>query len=441
MKQLEANTWELQPLTPDLIYHFLEEGLGEEEGKDTYNKLGQIIREICSNPLLLNMLLTVRQKTSKVPMSRGGLYDQFIDLLLKWGTDGSTIKQNQKKLSELIGEKLTFTKYSSIVDSVLSELATLMETTAIRWGEAYESFKNTLTYAKQPSDAAFLLLNDLISRGILKSDGGRVSFFHHTFQEYFLAIKMKDYSVTTLIPDGGVQGSMREVIVFLSSIMDNPNKLLSRAMQFDSFLAYDIMQAAQSNITERVQLQLARKFWKKTIEQGKWVGENKRSASAFNAIATNLKQSPEQLARKIQKYSSENEFLTQLLEFYQELGNISLQKEVSIKLGKISSSSLPEKLPKNTLFRLGINATHERNYQKAIELYSAYIKRYPYEASAAYGNRANAYERLGQSDQAFNDYTMSLKLNPASAVTRTNFADFFRKISKLTKLSSNLKKH
>ncbi len=433
LKNLENHTWELQPLTSDLIYHFLVKGLGDEEGEKTYKNLGPAIRQICSNPLLLNMVLTVRLKTGEVPMGRGGLYHQFIDMLLDWGVDrNETIAQNMKILSEL---DLKTETYNNIARQVLVDLAEVMTTTAIEWQDARDAIVFSLIQSiTSPQHKAKLLLDNFVKQGILKEQRGRVSFFHHTFQEYFQAFKMKNIPISELIPEGGVQGAKREAIIFLAAIIESPNALIERALHFDSDLAYQIERDA-ANVEEHLQHDIAATIWEETISQGKgWIGSNYTSALKFADIAKRLDKTPEALAREVRDFNNENEGIDEILQFYQELGDLEAQQEIVEKLGFGEA----QKIPDNLLFQMAILANDEGNKYRAIELYTEIIQKYPNESNA-YGNRANAYKVIGETKLALDDYQKAIELQPDNFVSRTNYANLLSEIGQQEEAIKQLK--
>ena len=145
VEHLERNQWVLQPLTPDLIYRFLADGLsgGEPEAQEVYASLGHSVMEVCSNPLLLNMVLVVHNKLGRIPNGRGRLYQEFIDLLLGWGAE-KTKRALMTKLSELMGTTLDEDEYRKLALNAMTHLASVMVTTSIPWTEARLAFSEEL---------------------------------------------------------------------------------------------------------------------------------------------------------------------------------------------------------------------------------------------------------------------------------------------------------
>ena len=63
------------------------------------------------------------------------------------------------------------------------------------------------------------------------------------------------------------------------------------------------------------------------------------------------------------------------------------------------------------LFSKGIYAAEKENYQKAIEYYSLFIKKYP-NSSSAYNNRGEAKRKSGDYKGAIQDFNKAIEINP-----------------------------
>ena len=436
LEHLEKHTWLLQPLTPDLIYSFLAAGLGKTEGKEVYGKLGPAVREICANPLLLNMVLTVRRETGQLPDGRGALYHCFIDLLFRWG-DKTAKQELLEEMSKHMGFPVTGDEYIRIANSALMDVAEVMGTTAVPWGEARDIVMGkSLTHAKNGAMAAKTLLDDLMKRGILKSQQYRVSFFHHTFQEYFQALRMKDLPIETLIPEGGVAGAYREAVVFLAGLIGNAGRLTERALTYDYLLAYEMVRDAGPLINQEIKLKVAKKLWGEITAWEGWTGERRQLALKFIGLAGRMGRTVEQLARDILKPPDEIEFSDELLRFYQEIGDLAAQKKLIEGLGMDKKNQ--EEIPGGLLFSLAISARHSGDYKRAVDLYTKYLEKYP-NVSMAYHNRAIAYQNMGKKQEALADYNKALELDPKHSVYRTNLAQLLKDMGEKEKALAELK--
>ena len=102
---------------------------------------------------------------------------------------------------------------------VLTALACAMSFTYSAWREAQGVFAEVLSKAHHPEQAAAVLLDGLTRRGILRCDlANRVSFSHHTFQEYFRRNPMMEKFAALLPHTVGVDNSpyLQEVFEAIS---------------------------------------------------------------------------------------------------------------------------------------------------------------------------------------------------------------------------------
>ncbi len=422
---LDRYTWELLPLDSSLIYEFLAKELGTQEGATAYFSLDPGMREVCSNPLLLNMLLSVYKVRGKLSPNRGALYHQFVDLLLRKGAEQPWYQKELDSLSTLLRSHLTLERYCDLAHSVLPDLAMEMQnkgTLILGTNEAIDVFKrhhSALIAGLLPEQAATKLSQVLLHQGVLKYTSGKIVFFHHTFQEYFWAVKLKELPLDQLIPRKGVHGALREAIIFMASTLgasDTLQNLIGHALSSgnDMDLAYEIMRSASIPVSKAVQLKIAHSLVKRVFESGLYVGANKRSAQMVAEIAASLLQSVEQLLRDVLHPRNEAEFTPYLLRFHQELGDLTAQQRV---LKNVVSQ---EDTPNDMVFQRAVTASNSGNQRKAIELYTQYIMKNPNHAPA-YSNRADAYKTVGDWKHAEEDYKHAISMSP-NPVMRTNYA-------------------
>jgi tetratricopeptide (TPR) repeat protein len=425
LTHLDRHIWELLPLDSSLIYQFLERALGETEGKAAYFDLGQDMREVCSNPLLLNMLLTVYEKRGKLSTTRGALYYQFVDLLLRKGAVLDKYQEDLVNLSRLLGFKLTIDKYCSLAHSVLADLAEKMQDDgilAVGTNEIINVFKRhkdtLIPGGLLPEKAAIQLYQKLSDQGLLRYENSKVVFLHHTFQEYFYAVKLREQPLDKLIPRRGIPGAKREAIVFMASTLVSVNaldELIDRILSYadDVDLAYEIIRSASIPPSEARQLNVAQYLWNR-VNSGTFVGANKRSAQMLMTMAAFLHRSVEQLLRDIHPLQSERGFLDVLLRLYQEIGDVAAQQRL------VKNIDSQEDIPDDLLFKTAATASSSGDRPKAIELYTQYIKKVP-GSGVAYNNRAIVYQAVGNLKQAEEDYRQAISISP-TAVNRTNYA-------------------
>ena len=226
---------------------------------------------------------------------------------------------------------------------------------------------------------------------------------------------MSDRSVDTFIPPEGVKGHKREIVVFLAGVMDNPNALIKRALEFDKDLAYDMIREANNEVDRKLIHQVGKKFWNE-IFKSDISGYQRAIALKFKALAAKLGQTDEELAREIENPSDETSFYSNLLAYYQELNDTSSQQKILDNL-KIEVDDIPQ----NIIFQKASLASDQRDYDRAIELYTKYIEHHP-KSSGAYNNRAIAYNNLGKQQEALADYKKAIELDPNDTVYLTNLA-------------------
>lgn len=417
---LEARRWEIQPLTPDLIYDFLADALGNRrQAKALYDDLGPSVRDICANPLLLDILLTLYQETGQAPVGRGALYHQFIDLLLRWDRERGLGSSEREALSSLLSEPLTPSdeRYKALVQEALTALAVAMPTTIIKWSDAHGLFVHSLNHASNPEKAATLLLEQLTRSGILHRRGihNHISFFHHTFQEYFQVRQLMVRSVEDIIPKGGVLAQQRESVLFLAGLSNNPARLIRRALEIDDLaLAFDIVRDTSQTVPDFLMRQLTGKLWDSARGGSGIVGGNRRWALLFSRLAALLDKSVETLAADVDSHLSEATQIERLMGFYSQLGDARGQSRILKQA--ISAKEQPDSL----LFGSAAAAYNSNHYKLALNLFNRYLEKFPDEA-VALSYRASAFKKLGHKEEALADFERAIELGDGS-VRRLNLA-------------------
>ncbi len=403
---LESRRWEMQSLTADLIFRFLADALGETKGKALYSDLGEAVREICANPLLLTMVLTVYQETGHAPSGRGALYRQFVDSLLQWGSERDLGADKRKELETLLHKQLTEVDYQALAQKALTTLAAAMSTTMIRWLDARQQFIDTMSQVDEPlkAKAATLLLEILVERGILRQDSfHRVSFFHHTFQEYFQARNLSKQTVEELIPKSGVPAARREAVIFLAGSQSDPTPFVKRALNIDLGLSFDIVRDTHKTVSSDTTYQLAKNLWKRKLSGSSVIGHNRRWALRFRRLARLLGKTVEELAAKIDSHLNEVDKTGHLMKFYAELGDAKAQQNA------LKQAMTDDEIPEYLLFRAAQAAHDSGENERVVELYTRYLEKHP-NSAAAFNNRGLAYKRLGSKEDALADYKRAVEV-------------------------------
>jgi tetratricopeptide (TPR) repeat protein len=362
------------------------------------------------------MMLTIYKQQGQTPVGRGALYRQFVDLLLQWGDDRRPQTDQREALARLWPEPLTKATYRALAWDALATFASSVSFTHVSWREAQQLFATTLAQAYLPEQAATALLEDLTHRGILRYDvANRVSFFHHTFQEYFHALQLRHRSVEELIPKTGVAAIQREAIMFLAGLLDDTAPLVQQALAVDPLLAFDIVRDAPTAVPAELTQQLAKKLWSE-CQSGSVVGDRRLWAILFKRLAALLNKSVETLVAEAVDDVRQDHLTVALMQFYAELGDRQAHQRVLAKAMK------GNRVPKLLLFEAAESFSNAGDYKRAINLYIRYLKQYP-SSSAAFANRALCYKALGRNEEALADYQRAIELNGES-VDHTNYAVF-----------------
>jgi tetratricopeptide (TPR) repeat protein len=428
---LEKRRWELQPLSADLVFGFLATALGETQARDVYDSLSTTVREICSNPLLLNMVLEVHQQTGRAPSGRGALYRQFIEVLLRWGSERGLGADDLAELAALLPDGFTSQSYEDLAQAALTTLAAAMSTTSIPWSKSKRQFATALAHASDPDKAAALLLEDLTRRRLLRRDSlNRVSFMHHTVQEYFQARLLLDCPVETLIPMEGVPASQREVVVFIAGMLPDPTPLVERAANTDTALAYEMVRDATGVIPPDITEDIARGIWEESLVGGGFIGANRRWAIRFGHLAKLLDKTIEALAKEIDGHFSQIKQTERLMQYFAELGDAQAQQRA------LAAATQDNAIPQALLFQAAIAARQAGDHKRVVELYGEFLKNNPHNP-AALANRALAYEALGQRDAALADHKLAIELG-GSANSHSNYASLLSKIGQVKEARDQL---
>ncbi|KPA10412.1 ATPase domain protein, prokaryote domain protein [Candidatus Magnetomorum sp. HK-1] len=422
LKHLDSHRWEMQPLTADLIFRFLADALGEDTGKIVFENLDQSVRDISGNPLILNMVLSLYQEKGFVPTNRGAIYHQFVALKLEWGKERTVEITRLKQFFDLFPEKQNNEDFQDIVFNALTTLSIHMISTFINWSDAQRFVAQQLNCPDQRRAASFLL-EDLIMRNILKKDDyQKISFFHHTFKEYFQARNLIECSLETLIPDNGVPASKRESIIFLSGIHPKPEQLVQRALSINLMLAYQMFQNLSPHEHYDLYKKLAKKIWSNVLRKGGISGSNRRFAILFQKLANATQIKVKDLASEIDSHLDQTQKSQNLISFYRQLGDTG---EVQRILNQVMEGEI---IPDNFMSDAGWTAYGSGDYEKAIEFYTNFLQKNA-DNDAVYNNRALAYKMNNQKEQALQDYQQSIEIKP-KASSHNNLADLLHSMDR-----------
>jgi hypothetical protein len=200
----------------ELVSKWLEHN--ESEVKRFFEQLSAVpsLGRLMEIPLLGTLIIAVYRKQKKLPESKIRLYEIFVELL----SGGWDIAKDVKRKTQF---------GSSIKLTVLGHLATLLHFNRKRQFE--ESLFITAVKDTLPRTTAQweILLNELIQDCLLSPVGRSYTFYHHSFQEYFVAQDLRD-------PSGQKQAKIlrwflkgddwwKEVLAFYVGLAGNPATL------------------------------------------------------------------------------------------------------------------------------------------------------------------------------------------------------------------------
>lgn len=211
---------EIEPLEEPLIRELLRKHIGDFESEEIYNKIkmNEALYDLCTNPLMLTMMVDTYKSNKKLPDNTTELYENFINVFLTmW---------ERKHIKE---------KIEIIVDDILiisSNLAYEMQRnhqTIIKWSSAkdiMEKKAKELGYSIEFSNEIiqYILNTNLIQ----KIDTNEYKFMHQTFQEYFAAryIEKEGITIDQYLDDP----NWAPVVVFYSGLIGDSTNLV-KALQ------------------------------------------------------------------------------------------------------------------------------------------------------------------------------------------------------------------
>ncbi|MCP4687424.1 MAG: tetratricopeptide repeat protein, partial [Desulfobacterales bacterium] len=404
---LEPRGRRIQPLAPDAIYRFFVLVLGESDARAVFEGLDESARALFANPLLLTMAAAVHREEKALPSGRGALYDAFTRRMLQWWVRRGEGEKRREALAALFPEPLTEETFQVKAREALTRLARGASSTIFSWEEAVRKLADLPPSASPAPDMGLPLLEEFIARGILTRVGrSHVRFIHETLHDYFGARNLKGCAVEELIPEGGAPLARRDAVLFAALASPDPAPFFQRALEGDLPLAFDIFKDASWSAPPGLLIALVKRLWRAARKDPDG-DKSRRRAILLRRLAGLAGRTVEDLLAEMDDDFRPGARGEELLDFYTGLGDAAGQRRVLERA--MRGAEIPDKA-----FFNAAAALHEAgSFEKAVESYTAYLKRHP-DVASAYNNRGLAYENMKLRDKALPDYRRAVQLEGAA---------------------------
>jgi HEAT repeat protein len=238
----------IQRITDNQARAYLIAHLGEQQGRELYDRLNEALRGLSRIPLLLWLIKEAGLAGEELPGNRGQLFDRFVDQVLK----------REEKQPELV-------KVPGLVKKrALSNLAFQLQREH-RLACDRKRAVNIINQTEGVSDSEAVVRESLLN-GLLVGER-QVHFLHQAVHEYFVALHLKDLAlgvarrqgrahlVTRLAQTVGIEQDIRdwakddwwaESMVQLAGLVENPDRLVQEVLAANPWLAYWCMIEGQS---------------------------------------------------------------------------------------------------------------------------------------------------------------------------------------------------
>ncbi|MBU1161827.1 MAG: hypothetical protein KKF96_04645, partial [Proteobacteria bacterium] len=219
------------------------------------------IRELCSNPLLLAMVISIYRDSSfsggDLASTRSSLYEKFMNKLAYHQKKKRASTKSERKIPEELNEELlSFVGYEMQVrELVYASEKDFQKWLAVNGDKLLSRWSNWWGDDIRPSsqDLYFSLIKSPQVKGVelARDETKRFSYLHQSFGEYYAALyiyeglKQNEYDYQVL--DSHITDKTRrqwEVVTFLAGLMDDVSPLLTylkkKAQNTSSFPCFRI---------------------------------------------------------------------------------------------------------------------------------------------------------------------------------------------------------
>lgn len=422
--ELDTNFYpmEVQPLVTFEVFQGLQKVIGRQRAKHWWDTMNERLRILCTNPLMLKMLLDIAVTLSEPPRTRRELIGKFLDeLLLKWeprlreSRIGSAVqKQLLSAVAYGMGASVTTISAEQTLVLISERLDELMEQTLAPDGT-------------QPA----LALDEMLNNGLLRRAGLQIAFMHQAIQEYFLALDllrrksdMSDY----------VQNEQwHETLMYMSEMASNARPLIELILEHDAKLAADCLQFVKMPPQDLVDAAIKGliRVWQK--DEGLFIGSAKDIAQRIFSLAEKTKTPLLRLLSQAHSDATEKGPTNLYIKLLHEAEEWEKALEASQKLRFRNHE-------RKFLYHAqrGISLDSVEKYEEAKKEYEKALSLDP-DSGWVRGNLANTLESMKDNEGAEREYKRSLKISE-SAITLGNYGDLLRKLGRISEAKRFLKK-
>lgn len=399
---------EVQPLLTYEVFLSLQKVIGEARATKWWEDMDDRIRTLCTNPLMLRMLLDVAAARDQPPKTRCQLIGSFMDeLLVKWER-----RFQKQQLGAFVKKQLLGIVAYEMGASVTTLDESLgLELIGTRLEELIEQ-----ALAPGGSDAESAL-DELLTNGLLRKTGHQIAFMHQAVQEYFLAIEMLERQAD--ISPHVADEQWHETLFYMAEMAADATPIVRKVRDYDAILAARCLDFVENPRTDTVDSVIRRLIHRWVRDKGIWIGAAKEVAKHILALevktATPL---PELLGDTHPKrFDQSQDYL--YVGLLQEAGEWNRALRHSERLDQESEDE-------RFLFhaRRGISFDEIGRLDEAKVEYQKALRINP-NADWVHGNLANTLDDLGEVRAAEGEYLKAIELDD-DALNRANYGTFLR---------------
>jgi HEAT repeat protein/energy-coupling factor transporter ATP-binding protein EcfA2 len=222
-------TFEIQPLSIDLIRSFVSQKLNDKSddflkqilSNEDHRSVKNNLQQLVSNPYLLSALIIIykNENNNQLPINKGILLSRLIKKSWKI--------ERQKSITELLPYKNVEIYFANLADYMVQQ-----KNMILKREKAISILNKDQNLLRTGKDAKLLAIKD-----------DTVRFKNRLIQDYFLAVKLKDKDLDSIIQKYEISNGKRlkkiwdSPVIALSGLENEPDKLVQKITKKDPFLA------------------------------------------------------------------------------------------------------------------------------------------------------------------------------------------------------------